>query len=54
MEKLKRTIKKASGIIAPLAHSLAVMSMYSTCVLFSNQPTPPKQMDKYRKLSKHD
>ncbi len=54
MDKLKRTIQKASGIIAPLAHSLAVTTMNSTCFLFTNQPTPPKQMDKYRKFSKHD
>lgn len=43
-----KTLKKLAGTIAPLALALAVITANSTCIAFSNQPTPPAQLNKYK------
>lgn len=43
-----KTLKKIAGAVAPLALALAVITANSTCICFSNQPTPPEQLNKYK------
>lgn len=40
-------LRKCSIVTAPLALALAIMTMNSTCWLFSCQPDVPDSMSKY-------
>ena len=46
---INRLLQKSSIIAAPLALALAIMTMNSTCWLFSCQPDIPDSMSKYIK-----
>lgn len=49
MSELTTITQKVTKYIAPLALALAVITANSTCICFSNQPTPPEQLSKFRK-----
>lgn len=48
MNTIIKTLKKLAGVVAPLALALAVVTANSTCICFSNQPTPPAALNKYK------
>lgn len=47
-----KTLKKLSGVVAPLALVLAIITANSTCIAFTNQPTPPEQLNRYKMVKK--
>lgn len=47
-----KTLKKLAGAVAPLALLLAVFTANSTCIAFSNQPTPPEQLNRFKAVKK--
>ena len=48
MNTMIKTLKKIAGVVAPLALALAVVTANSTCIAFSNQPTPPEALNKHK------
>ena len=47
-----KTLKKLAGAVAPLTLLLAVFTANSTCIAFSNQPTPPEQLNRFKAVKK--
>lgn len=46
---IKQYAYKISGIIAPFALALAILTANSTCFYYTFQPNEPACMNKYRK-----